>query len=80
MIWPTSMSSAGPLPPAPRHDADKPAPRHYTVLVFDDLVPVPWAIVIEAEDDIEAITVASSLHPSKRRELWCRHRLIAEIC
>jgi len=29
--------------------------------------------------DAEALTLARSLHPSKRRELWCRHRLVARI-
>jgi hypothetical protein len=79
MMWPTRMSPLGPLPPAPRHDADKAAPRLYTVLVFDDLVPAPWVVLVEADNDTKAIAIARSLHPTKRRELWHRHRLVAEI-
>ena len=76
---PSLMSPVGPLPPAPRHtDAPRPA-RSYTVLVFDEFVPTPWAILVEADNDAEAMALARSLHPLKRRELWCRHRLIGEI-
>ena len=74
------MSPVGPLPPAPRHsESPGPSAHTYTVLVFDELVPAPWAIPVEAEDDTKAIAVARALHPLKRRELWCGHRLVAEI-
>ena len=76
ILWPTSMSPVGPHPPAPR---PTPATHVYTVLVFDELVHAPWAVVVEATNDANAIALAQVLHPSKRRELWCGHRLVAEI-
>jgi hypothetical protein len=49
------------------------------VLVFDELVHAPWAVVVHADDDEKAIAMVRTLHPSKRRELWCGARLVAEI-
>ena len=72
------MSPVGPFHPAQSHsDPPVPSAHTYTVLVFDELLPAPWAILVEAEDDIKAIEAARSLHPLKRRELWCGQRLVA---
>jgi len=72
------MSPVRPPLPAPR-PADGPSPHAYTVLVFDELVHAPWAVVFQAEDDAKAIAMLRALHPSKRRELWCGARFVAEI-
>jgi len=70
------MSAVDPPPAAPRHsDPSGSSSLTYTVLVFDELLSTPWAILVEAEDDTKAIEVARALHPLKRRELWCGHRL-----
>ena len=53
--------------------------RLYTVCVFDEGLIVPWVRLVDAEDDSEAIALARSIQPSKRRELWDRHRLVAEF-
>lgn len=75
------MSPVPPFP-APRHsgpEAADTARRLYTVLVFEEDLPVPWATLIEAGDDGEAVRLARSIHPLKRREVWDRHRLVADI-
>ena len=51
--------------------------RVYTVCVFDDGAVTPRVRLIDAHDDAEAISVARTINPSKRREVWDRHRLIA---
>jgi hypothetical protein len=51
----------------------------YTLLVVDDVIATPWAILLEAENDSDAVALARSHHPNKRRELWQRHRLVAEF-
>jgi len=51
----------------------------YTLLVFDELMGAPWVVLLDAEDDADAIRLAGAHHPTKRRELWHRHRLIAAI-
>ena len=71
------MSPVGPTPPAPR-PTDAPTRHAYTLLVFDEMVHAPWAVVFEAED-AKAVAMVRALHPSKRREIWCDHRLVAEI-
>jgi hypothetical protein len=73
-----------PVPPFPRPghpgtQAAEPARRLYTVLVFEPDLHVPWATLVEAADDGEAVRMARSIHPLKRREVWDRHRLVADI-
>ena len=53
--------------------------RLYTVCVFDEGLLVPWVRLVDARDDCEAIALARAIHPSKRREIWDRHRLVAEF-
>ncbi len=53
--------------------------RLYTVCVFDEELVVPWIELIDARDDQEAVALAHSIQPSKRREIWDRHRLVAEL-
>ena len=70
--------SSGPIPPAPR----QPSPtgtRVYTLLVYDDVVRTPWVTLLDADDDQQAIRKAHAHHPTKRRELWDKHRLVAVI-
>jgi hypothetical protein len=80
MLQPTSMSMSevGPHSQATR-PTDGPTAHVYTVLVFDELVHAPWAVVVEAGDDAKAIALTRSLQPLKRRELWCGDRLVAKI-
>ena len=51
----------------------------YTLLIMDEDIASPWAILLEAENDGDAVAVARSHHPGKRRELWQLHRLVAEF-
>jgi len=74
----TGMSEVGPHPQATR-PTDGPTAHVYTVLVFDELVHAPWAVVVEAGDDAKAIALTRSLQPLKRRELWSGDRLVAKI-
>ena len=53
--------------------------RLYTVCVFDEDLVVPWVELLDARDDQEAVALARSIQPSKRREIWDRHRLVAEL-
>jgi len=53
--------------------------RLYSVCVFDEGLVVPWVKLVDAESDTEAIGAARCICPSKRRELWHRHRLVAEF-
>lgn len=53
--------------------------RLYSVRIFEDGFVVPWIKLIDAENDSEAIGVARSILPSKRRQLWDGHRLVAEF-
>lgn len=72
------MSPVRRLDLAPRQSEPPDLSAHtYTVLVFDELLPAPWVILVDAEDDTKAIEAARALHASKRRELWCGHRLVA---
>jgi hypothetical protein len=76
MVW--AMSTRPRVHAAPRPSAPpQPSARTYTLLVFDDLLPAPWAIIVGAEDDAKAIEVARSIHPLKRRELWSGQRLVS---
>ena len=79
MLAATRMSSVAPPPSASRHNDGGPALHSYTLLVFDELVHTPWAVVLQAKDDAKAIAMARTLHPHKRRELWCGDRRVAEI-
>jgi hypothetical protein len=72
------MSPVRQHPPAPQ-PVDGPAPHAYTVLVFDELVHAPWAVVFQADNDAKATAMLRALHASKRRELWCGRRLVAEM-
>jgi hypothetical protein len=72
------MSPVRPHPPATR-PTDARTPHAYTLLLFDELVHAPWAVVFEADDDAKAIAMGRALHPLKRRQLWCGPRLVAEI-
>ena len=69
---------SSPTSPAPQ-PVDGPAPHAYTVLVFDELVHAPWAVVFQADNDAKATAMLRALHASKRRELWCGRRLVAEM-
>lgn len=74
------MRSVDPFPPAPRHsDGSAPLLHLYTLLVLDDCIAAPWAILLEAENDGDAVALARSHYPTKKRELWQRHRLVAEF-
>ncbi|MFL6755921.1 MAG: hypothetical protein ACJ8EH_10060 [Sphingomicrobium sp.] len=53
--------------------------RLYSVCVFDEGLVVPWVKLLDATSDTEAIGAARCICPSKRRELWDRHRLVAEF-
>jgi hypothetical protein len=53
--------------------------RLYTIRLFDDELVVPWVELIDAHSDDEAIALARAIHPSKRREIWDRERLVAEL-
>ena len=53
--------------------------RLYTVCVFDEELVVPWVELLDARNDQEAVALARSIQPSKRREIWDRHRLVAEL-
>jgi hypothetical protein len=58
--------------------ADEPieAARLYSLCLFDRDWAVPEVQLFEAEDDQEALTLASSMRPWLARELWERHRLV----
>ena len=49
------------------------------MLLFDEQLSAPWPMTIEAKDDTDAMALARGLHASKRRELWCNHRLVARF-
>ena len=53
--------------------------RLYTVCVFDEDLAVPWVELLDARNDQEAVALARAIQPSKRREIWDRHRLVAEL-
>lgn len=74
------MHRADPFSPAPS-PSNSPTSllRIYTLLIVDEDMASPSAILLEAEDDGDAVALARSHHPSKRRELWQRHRLVAEF-
>ena len=55
------------------------AMRLYTICVFDDALVVPWVKLVDAGSDNEAISMARSIQPAKRREIWDRQRLVAEL-
>jgi hypothetical protein len=55
------------------------AMRLYAICVFDDALIVPWVQLVDAGSDNEAISMARSIQPSKRREIWDRQRLVAEL-
>ena len=62
---------------APTLDFTAALARVYTVCVFDEGINVPRVSLIDADDDADAISVARTINPSKRREVWDRHRLVA---
>jgi len=49
------------------------------LLVLDEDFASPWAILLDAENDSDALSLARAHHPGKRRELWLRYRLVAEF-
>lgn len=53
--------------------------RVYTLCVFDEALIVPWVQLLDASDDVEAMDLARSVRPSKRRELWHGHRFVADV-
>lgn len=55
------------------------AKRLYAICVFDEALVVPWVKLVDAESDRVAIALARSIQPSKRREIWDRQRLVAEL-
>lgn len=56
-----------------------PGPRVYTICSFDPGQVVARVKLIDAETDQEAVEEARSIDRFKRRELWDRHRLVAEF-
>ena len=50
--------------------------RLYSLCLLDRDWVVPEVQLFEAEDDHEALAVASSMRPLLTRELWERHRLV----
>ncbi|MFL6758249.1 MAG: hypothetical protein ACJ8E4_03985 [Sphingomicrobium sp.] len=54
-------------------------PRIYRVCLFEPGAVVPKVQLMSATNDEQAITLASTLEPSAEREVWERHRLVAEI-
>jgi hypothetical protein len=54
-------------------------PRIYRVCLFEPGAVVPKVQLMSATSDEQAIALASTLDPSAERELWDRHRLVAQI-
>ena len=53
--------------------------RLYTLCVFGSDFAVPWATLLDAESDDDAIAMARSMNRFSERELWDGHRLVAVI-
>lgn len=74
------MNKAGPISSAPSPPANSPRLLHaYTLLIVDEEIGSPWAILLGAENDDDAVALARAHHPTKSRELWLRDRLVAEF-
>ena len=54
-------------------------PRIYRVCLFEPGAVVPKVQLMSAANDEQAIALASGLEPSAEREVWDRHRLVAQI-
>ena len=53
--------------------------RLYTLCAFGSDFAVPWATLLEADSDDDAIAMARSMNRFSERELWDGHRLVAVI-
>jgi hypothetical protein len=54
-------------------------PRIYRVCLFEPGAVVPKVQLMSATSDEQAIALASTIDPSAEREVWDRHRLVAQI-
>jgi hypothetical protein len=61
------------------HAARAMGPRIYRVCLFEPGAVVPKVQLMSATSDEQAIAQASTIDPSAEREVWDRHRLVAQI-
>jgi len=54
-------------------------PRIYRVCLFEPGAVVPKVQLMSATSDEQAVALASTIDPSTEREVWDRHRLVAQI-
>ena len=54
-------------------------PRIYRVCLFEPGAVVPKVQLMSATSDEQAVALASTIDPSAEREVWDRHRLVAQI-
>ena len=59
--------------------SNQPLSRVYSLCFFHGDLVVPAVELIDAETDEEAMALARRRQFSTRRELWDRHRLVAEL-